>query len=42
MTWFKRYAPFVVAAAVLAVLAISAGADFYGSSTSLDFYGTWF
>lgn len=40
MTWMKRFAPFAVAAGVLATLAISAGADFFGSAT--DFFGGWY
>ena len=39
MTWIKRFAPFAAATAVLGALALSAGADFFGSSTILSFFG---
>jgi hypothetical protein len=37
----KRLASFAAASAVLAVLAMSAGADFFGSSTVLSFGWHW-
>jgi hypothetical protein len=36
----RRFTSFAIASAVLAVLAMSAGADFFGSSTTLSL-GHW-
>jgi hypothetical protein len=41
MTWMKRVASFAAASAVLSVLALSAGADFFGSGTTLIFGWHW-
>jgi hypothetical protein len=37
----KRFASFAAASAVLSVLALSAGADFFGSGTTLIFGWHW-
>jgi hypothetical protein len=41
MTWMKRLGSFAAASSVLAVLAMSAGADFFGGGTVLSFNWFW-